>query len=176
MENIKIKLLGFLSVMINVLLIVSVITFVLSGVITAFYAEFEEAITAMGWSQERFAWLTVSAGSLGTLGLLSTRLTGTLRSAIILAKQDNNSMIATNQRLNETKFETQQRINEQLRSQMQLSNDANMDELRSIRKELATQNKFNELQAKKYTEAPDSLVDPKLKDEYRDFINKSKKV
>jgi len=55
MENIKIKMLEFLSVMINVMLIISVITFVLAGAITAFYTEFNEIITTMGWSQERFA-------------------------------------------------------------------------------------------------------------------------
>ncbi len=176
MENIKIKMLEFLSVMINVMLIISVITFVLAGAITAFYTEFNEIITTMGWSQERFAWMTVSAGSLGTLGLVSTRLTGTLRSAIILAKQDNNIQITANQKLNESKFETQQRINEQLRTQMQLNNDANMNEMIAMREQLKLQNKFNELQAKKYVEAPDSLVDPKLKEEYKEFLDKSKKV
>jgi len=176
MENFKTKMLEFLSGMINVLLVISVITFVLAGAITAFYTEFSEIITTIGWSQERFAWMTVSAGSLGTLGLVSTRLTGTLRSALLLAKQDNNTQLAANQRINEIKFETQQRINEQLRTSMQLNNDANMAEMRAIKSELAKQNKFNELQAKKYTEAPDSLVSTELKSEYKEFISKSKKV
>jgi len=174
MENIKIKMLGFLSWMINILLVISVIAFVLSGVITVFYTEINSLFLEMGWSQERFAWMTVSAGSLGTLGLVSTRLTGTLRSAILLAKQDNTNQITTTQRLNDSKFETQQKINEQLRQQMQINNDANMAEMKAMREQMAKQNKFNELQAKKYVSAPDTLVDPKLKEEYQEFINKKK--
>jgi len=177
MENIKTKMLGFLAGVLNVVLIISTIAFVLSGAITIFYDEINDLFLTMGWSQERFAWMTVTAGSFGTLGLLSTRLTGTLRSAIVLAKQDNTDMITTNQRLNETKFETQLRINEQLRSQMQLSNDANLTEMRLMREQITKQNRFNELQAKKYVEAPDSLIDSKLKDEYKEFLNsKNKKV
>lgn len=177
MENFKTKMIGFMLTMVNVLLIVSVLAFVISGVITVFYTEFNSLMADMGWSQERFAWMTVSTGALGSLGLVSTRLTGTLRSALILAKTDNANQIQAVEKLNISKFENQQRINEQLRNQMQLNNDANMKEMRAMRESIEKQNRFNELQAKKYVDAPDALVDPKLKEEYRDFLNdKSKKV
>lgn len=177
MENFKTKMQQFMITMLNILLVISVIAFLLSGAITIFYTEFNSLIETMGWTQERFAWMTVSAGTLGSLGLVSTRLTGTLKSALILSKQENANQIATNDKLNATKFETQQRINEQLRASMQLNNDANMKEMKAMRESIEKQNRFNELQAKKYVDAPDALVDPKLKEEYKDFLNdKSKKV
>lgn len=176
MENIKIKMLSFIQASVNVLLVVSVLTFVLSGVITIFYTEINTIFETLGWSQERFAWLTVSVGSLGSLGLISTRLTGTLKSALVLAKQDNNIQLSTNQRLNDTKFETQQKINEQLREQMQLNNDQNISEMKATREAIELQNEFNRLQAQKYVEAPDNLVDPELKDKYKKYLAKKPKV
>lgn len=177
MENFKTKMLGFMLTMVNVLLVVSVIAFVLSGAITIFYTEFNTLMADMGWTQERFAWMTVSTGALGSLGLVSTRLTGTLRSALLLAKTDNNNQIAAVEKVNISKFETQQKINEQLRNQMQLNNDANMKEMRAMRSSIDKQNAFNDLQAQKYVNAPDALVDPTLKAEYQKFLNdKSKEV
>jgi hypothetical protein len=120
--------------------------------------------------------MTVSAGTLGSLGLVSTRLTGTLKSALILSRQDNLNQIATNDKLNATKFENQQRINEQLREAMQLNNDANMKEMRAQTVAIEKQNSFNLLQAEKYVNAPDSLVDPELKEKYQKYIDDSKKV
>lgn len=176
MENFKLKMLSFLGWSLNLLLIISVIAFILSGVITIFYSEINALFETMGWTQERFAWLTVSAGSLGTLGLVSTRLSGTLKSAVILAKQDNTNQLNVNQRLNDSQFETQQRINEQLREQMQLNNDANMAEMKATREAIELQNQFNALQAQKYVDAPDSLVNKELKGQYKDFLNKKTKV
>lgn len=177
MDNFKTKMISFMMTMVNILLVVSVITFVAAGVITIFYTEFNDLMANMGWTQERFAWMTVSAGSLGSLGLVSTRLTGTLRSALALAKQDNTNQIATANKLNTSKFETQQVINAQLRNQMQISNDANMKEMRAMRTAVEKQNKFNDLQAEKYVNAPDALVDPALKAKYVKFLDdKSKEV
>ena len=176
MENFKTKMIGFMLTMVNILLVVSVIAFVLSGVITVFYTEFNGLMADMGWSQERFAWMTVSTGALGSLGLVSTRLTGTLRSALILTKAENSNALAATEKLNVSKFANQQKINEQLRNQMQLNNDANMKEMKAMRSAVEKQNMFNELQAKKYTKAPDTLVDPELKAEYEKFLNDSKKV
>mgnify|MGYP003861228309 CR=1 FL=1 len=95
MENFKTKMIGFMISMVNVLLVVSVIAFVMSGVITIFYTEFNTLMAEMGWSQERFGWLTVSTGALGSLGLVSTRLTGTLKSALVLAKTENMNQMPT---------------------------------------------------------------------------------
>lgn len=175
MENFKTKMQAFLLGAVNVLLVISALAFVLSGAITIFYTEFNSLIETMGWTQERFAWMTVSAGTLGSLGLISTRLMGTVKSALILSKQENANQIATNDRLNTLKFENQQKINDQLRTSMQINNDANLKEMRAMRESINKQNKFNELQAKKYVQAPDSLVDPELKAEYEKFLD-SKKV
>jgi len=172
MDNFKTKMLSFLGTLVSIISIISVITFVLAGVITIFYTEVNTLFATMGWSQERMAWLTVSAGSLGTLGLVSTRLSGTLRSAIALAKVDNNAQIAVSTRLNDTKFATQQKINEQLRSQMQLNNDVNMKEMIATRLSIERQNEFNDLQAEKYVQAPDYLVNPDLKARYKAYLKK----
>lgn len=177
MDNFKSKMIELMLGVVNILLVISVIAFVLSGAITIFYTEFNDLMVSMGWPQERFAWMTVSTGALGTLGLVSTRLTGTLKSGLILAKQDNTNQLNANQKLNDENFANQQKINEQLRNQMQLNNDANMKEMIAMRKALEAQNKFNDIQAEKYINAPDTLVDKDLKDKYKDYLdNKDKEV
>ena len=172
MENFKTKMIGFFVTLVNVMMIISVIAFVLSGAITIFYTEFNEFMLEMGWPQERFAWMTVSTGALGSLGLVSTRLMGTLKSALVLAKEENNKQISLNQKLNDSQFANQQKINEQLREQMQINNDANMKEMHEMRQGIEKQNMFNDLQAEKYVNAPDSLVDPELKDKYKEYLER----
>jgi hypothetical protein len=55
MENFKTKMQQFMITMLNILLVISVIAFLLSGAITIFYTEFNSLIETMGWTQERFA-------------------------------------------------------------------------------------------------------------------------
>ena len=48
MENFKTKMIGFFVTLVNVMMIISVIAFVLSGAITIFYTEFNEFMLEMG--------------------------------------------------------------------------------------------------------------------------------
>ena len=176
MNNIKEKFLRFLQSVINILIIVSSITFILSGVMTAFYTELNTFFSTLGWTQERFAWMTVSSGSLGTIALISTRLSGTLKQAIVLTRQQNAYDLKLSQKMYDEKFETQRKINEKLRNQMQLYNDVNIKEMKKMKEVIDEFNEFNKIQAEKYIKAPDTLIDLEMKEKYKDFLNKNKKV
>ena len=95
MENFKIKMLQFMKSILTFLTIISIIAFVLSSAMTIFYTEINGLFQTMGWSQERFAWMTVGVGSLGTVGMVTTRFAGTIKSGLLLSKSENERLVAT---------------------------------------------------------------------------------
>ena len=179
MEKFKTVFLNTMKKIIDFLSIIALILTVLSGAVAIFYNELSTLFNMFGWPQERLIWLTLTLGGLGTVGITVTRVLSGLKQAVIIAK--------TNQEISQKSFEKEfnakldgieklyeSKINE-IESKTLAEVKVLTTEIVSVKSELKKANQFNRLQAKKYLDAPDRIIDKELKAQYHDYIETNKR-
>lgn len=174
MEKFKAVFLNIIKKILDFVSIVLIILTVLGGVMSIFYAEISTIFTTIGIPQERLAWMTVTAGSIGTVGVILTRVSGGLKQAVILAQttqlnNQRNFEKEVNVRLDTIKRESEAQVRN-IENQALTDVKALTNEILLVKQELQRANEFNNLQAKKYLSAPDRIIDSELKEQYNKFI------
>lgn len=176
MKNFKSTLLSIIKKILDFISVVLILLTVIGGVMSIFYGELSTLFDMIGIPQERLVWLTVTLGSIGTVGVILTRVSGGLKQAIQLAQlnqqtEQRDYERELNERINAIKAESEAQI-KSIESKTLADVKALTSEITTVKQELRKANEFNSLQAKKYMAAPDRIIDADIKDEYRKFIEK----
>jgi len=179
MENFKTIFLNVFKKIVDFLAIIALILTVLAGSLAIFYDELTVIFETIGISQGSLGWMTVALGSFGTAGVILTRVSSGLKSAMLLAKTDQERRNASFERDMQTKIAGSEAYYEAkiARIEKAASEDRVMflNKLESYENYQKKQDLFNQAQAEKYLKAPDRLVDEDTKKKYEDFL-KNKKV
>lgn len=179
MEKFKTVFLSVLKKIVDFISIIALILTVLSGAVSIFYNELNQLFSIIGIPQERLVWLTITLGGLGTSGVILTRVSGGLKQAVLIAKSTQEVSQKSFEKEMTAKLSLMEKFYESKINSIESSALAEIKELTKenldIKNELRKINTFNFIQAKKYLEAPDRVIDKELKEKYHEFIETNKR-
>lgn len=176
MENFKSTLLNTFKKMVDFLSIIALILTVLSGSMALFYDELSVLFETLHWPQERLVWLTLSLGGLGSAGVILTRVSSGLKAALLVAKSNQETTQLNFQKEMKHRLDLQEEVYEKkldlLRHEAVQERETLSKQFEDYTRELKKQNEFNQIQAEKYSKAPDRLIDKETKDKYKQYSKK----
>lgn len=178
MENFKINMLRSFKKIVDFLSIIALVLTVLSGAMAIFYDELSVIFETLNLPQERLAWMAVSFAGLGTSGVVLTRVSTGLKATLNIAKSDQEYKLLQAEKQFQTKLDMQEQLYmSKLESVRQEAINKQNETKQSVdlnTRELKRLNKFNELQAEKYLNSPDRVIDKETKQKYADFLKNKK--
>lgn len=177
-SSFKVTMLKAVKSTVTIISVIALILTVVGLVFSIFYDEISIIFKTLEWDQGKLIWITATLGSAGTLGVVVTKVTSGLKVALSLAKSETQQLqedyeVELNARIRGIETENQLRI-KKLEEELETDRNEFSAAIKSYEKKLQRQENFNDIQARKYINAPERIVDTETKKAYQLYLDSKK--